>query len=139
MSEAVTLHFPFPPIGKGRPRISTRHGFVRNITPQTTRKYEKDLSESARVQLGMRFEPWIGPVDLEVFFYMPIPKSLSKKKREAMRAEWHIVKPDTSNLLKAVEDALNGILWVDDSQVARCTLSKTYGAEPGIHINAKRI
>lgn len=38
--------------------------------------------------------------------YFPIPKSYSKKQREAMKGQLHQVKPDRDNIDKAVCDAL---------------------------------
>ena len=142
MSETVTLHFPFAPIGKGRPRISTRGGFVRNITPEKTRAYEKAIADSARVQLGMRFEPWTGPVALAASFYMPIPKRMKCPDPDNVRARmamFHAKKPDMSNILKALEDALNGILWVDDSQIAHANIGKRYSTSPRIEVQATQL
>ncbi len=33
--------------------------------------------------------------------------------------EFHTVKPDLSKLIRAVEDALTGVVWLDDNQVVR--------------------
>lgn len=41
-----------------------------------------------------------------LYFYLPIPPSWSKKKRELMHGQLHQAKPDTSNLQKAWEDSL---------------------------------
>jgi Holliday junction resolvase RusA-like endonuclease len=132
----VSIVFPFAPVAKGRPRVSTRHGFVRNITPEKTRTFERQVADYARLQLGPRFVPWTGPVRLNVRFGMPVPASLSKRKRAAMVSTRHTKKPDASNLLKAVEDALNGILWADDGQIADLALVKSYTLEPYIHLEA---
>ena len=35
-------------------------------------------------------------------------------------------RPDIDNLFKFVLDALNGVFWIDDSQVVMCSLSKEY-------------
>lgn len=39
-------------------------------------------------------------------FYMPMPKSWSEKKKNQLRFEPHLQRKDTSNLVKALEDAL---------------------------------
>lgn len=36
-------------------------------------------------------------------------------------------RPDIDNLVKAVTDALNGILWKDDSQIVSLSAEKRYG------------
>lgn len=71
------------------------------------------------------------PLSLHVTFLMPRPKS---RKLPAERS-WHISKPDTDNLTKAVKDALTGICWADDCLVCREIVSKQYAAQgegPGV-------
>lgn len=40
---------------------------------------------------------------------------------------WRSVRPDLDNLVKLVKDALNGVAYVDDSQVAHLRAEKLYG------------
>jgi Holliday junction resolvase RusA-like endonuclease len=42
----------------------------------------------------------------KIIFYLSMPKSWSKKKRDLMRGQAHQKTPDLDNLLKAVNDAL---------------------------------
>ena len=53
-------------------------------------------------------------------------RNAGKLKKSAPRC--HVVKPDLSKLVRAVEDALTGIIWRDDSQVIdyRPYLTKGY-------------
>jgi crossover junction endodeoxyribonuclease RusA len=52
-------------------------------------------------------------------------------------------KPDCTKLLRALEDALTGILWIDDSQVVRQVVGKSYAdtgdAKIGAHVFVIRI
>lgn len=51
---------------------------------------------------------------LYITFYLPIPKSWSKKKQFDMVGKPHQQKPDTDNLVKAFQDALaieDGYIW----------------------------
>jgi Holliday junction resolvase RusA-like endonuclease len=67
-----------------------------------------------------------GPLELEIRFYMARPKGHYRKsqtlKDSAPRR--HYQKPDTTKLLRAVEDALTGVLWRDDSQIVILHISK---------------
>ena len=46
----------------------------------------------------------------------------------------HTKKPDVDNLVKAVKDALKGLLYQDDAQIIHLEASKAYGPEPGVTI-----
>ncbi len=50
----------------------------------------------------------------------------SKPKSHGKRDLFPVTRPDLSNYVKLVEDALNGLLWVDDSQIVISTLRKMY-------------
>lgn len=61
------------------------------------------------------------PLEMKLDFYFKPPKSWSKKKIDklfgAMVNAPHCQKPDRKNLLAAVEDALNGVIYQDDCQL----------------------
>jgi len=63
-------------------------------------------------------EPLSGPLRLSVRAVFKVPASWSKKKAEAHLWRAHTQKPDLSNIIKHLEDGLNRIAWVDDSQIA---------------------
>ena len=58
-----------------------------------------------------------------VTFVLPMPKSWSKHKREAMSGKPHQQKPDVDNLCKALFDAL----FKDDSHIWDCRITKIWG------------
>lgn len=69
-----------------------------------------------------------GPVGIEAVFALPKPKSRIRKTRNAFPLpQW---KPDLDNLVKAMLDALTGILWVDDNQIVYSRAAKVW-AKPG--------
>lgn len=87
-------------------------------------------------------EPHTGPVRLGVGFYLPVPKSWSEERQAAAISGRgvHIGKPDWKNLYAGVEDALNGLAYVDDCQIIGTMASfKRYGAEPGAVIGVQLI
>ena len=77
------------------------------------------------------------PVILSVLIYRKIPKSFTKKKRALIKAGSlrPTTKPDISNILKGIEDALNGVWYADDSQIiAYGKVEKYYSDEPRVEI-----
>lgn len=64
-----------------------------------------------------------GAVAASITVTIKRPKSVSKAKRP-----WPSVRPDLDNYVKAVLDAANGIIWLDDSQVCNLNVEKRYGA-----------
>jgi len=66
-----------------------------------------------------------------VIFYMPMPESWSKKKRERMNGEPHKQVPDIDNLQKALLDAL----FDNDSHVWDIRATKRWAVEGSIVIN----
>lgn len=123
------------PVGKGRPRASTRGGFVRMYTDAKTLGYEAAIAdEAARAMSGD--EPFETPMQMQVSCYYPIPKSWPKKiKQEALDEEvFPKVKPDLDNVVKAVLDALNGVVYLDDAQVVNLVATKRYATEPRVEV-----
>lgn len=112
----------------GRPVIS-------HITPAATRAWEADAKAQAREAMGQQ-APWTKPIILTVDITLAIPQSWPAWKAEA--AEKGQIKPtgkpDYDNLLKAASDALNGVVWIDDSQVIEGRARKRYGRRPGVRI-----
>lgn len=122
------------PQGKGRHRTSIVAGHTKSYTPDKTVIYENLIKmEYLRQCSGRKFDSQTA-LDMRVVAYYPIPKSTSKKKREAMLAHKirPIKKPDSSNVLKAVEDALNGVAYHDDTQIVDSQIRRFYGENPRV-------
>ena len=121
------LFFPFEPKAKGRPRF-TRIGHT--YTPQITRDYEKPIGDFYKENTSDYYD---SPIKVSLVFYMPIPKSTSKKKMELMKsgAIRHTKKPDSDNLAKAVLDGINGVAFEDDKLITELRIKKRYGSVVG--------
>lgn len=104
--------FDVEPVSKGRPRFGG--GTVR--TPQMTKKFENTVAILAR--RAFNGPPLTGPLELEIIFYITPPQ----------RPKDHlpIVKPDIDNFSKAIIDALNKIVWIDDAQICNFSTKKRY-------------
>lgn len=132
--EPIEIIVPGEPVAQGRPRFTTQHGFARAYDPKRSRDYKNYVMQMAsQVEINQVFT---GPVEMTVNVYRQIPKSWTKKKQR--QAEEGIVrptlKPDVDNYVKAIKDALNGIAYVDDSQVVALFVSKHYSFEPRVYI-----
>lgn len=80
--------------------------------------------------------PMTGALSVSLLFYRPVQKSISNVERQRRLSNQHkpIVKPDTDNYVKSALDALNGVLWEDDSQIVKITAEKRYGEKGKIII-----
>ena len=129
------------PVGKGRPRFSTKGGFPRAYTPAKTESYQKSIkAEYLENYIPLLFAPNT-PLLIIVNAFMPIPKSTSKKNRISM-LEGHIrpmKKPDADNILKAAMDALNGVAYEDDKQLVSTSCNKWYSEVPRTEIIIEEI
>lgn len=125
MSKSVTFFVFADPVAQPRVKAVNRGGFTRVYTPSTANKYKEVIRWHA-VGHWMR-PPSQLPIALELQFLFARPKSMVWKKR-AMPRTLHTTKPDVDNLCKAVMDALSGIIFEDDRQVAKLVVSKGYCA-----------
>jgi len=138
MTFMVTFTVDANPVGKQRARYAKRGNFVQAYTPEKTRNYETLIKEAGIGAMGSS-EPLETPVTLYLYILMPIPKSYSKKRMEACLngSEQPIRKPDASNILKSVEDGLNGVVYKDDSQIVNIHVTKVYASQGGVDICVK--
>jgi len=127
--ETLTFSVPGNPVPQPRARVSTRGGFARAYTPadHPIHAYRAAIAAAA-IEAGATPTD-SAPITLIVDLVWTRPKSHFRKsglKPDAPR----LPRPDCSNCLKGIEDALNGIAWVDDTQVGRVVVEKSYGDEP---------
>lgn len=131
----ITIVIPGEPKAKARPRM-TRNGV---FTPKETVNYENLIktiyySEYYNTKLD-------GPILCYIEAYFTIPKSASKKLREGMIKGTirPTKKPDTDNLAKICQDALNGIAYDDDKQIVMTSISKYYAENPRMEISLSEL
>ena len=125
----ISFEVPGTPVPQSRPRVS-RYG---TYYPPKVKAYREYVSTIAKAAMGGR-EPLQGALEMSCTFYFTPPKSTPKKTLSAMYGTYHTRKPDADNLLKCVQDSLNGICYVDDSQIAVLHASKVYADEARVEI-----
>lgn len=123
---------------QGRPRFNRYSG--RAYDPDKSRKYKATVKAMAKKVAPPT--PVVCPISLSVLIYRSIPKSFSRKKRKAIHEGIlrPTTKPDVSNVVKGIEDALNDVWYVDDSQIVEYGLvAKYYSDEPRVEICMKTL
>ena len=120
------------PVPQGRPRFVRRGNFVQTYDPEKSKKYKK-LIQSSIKPLDVKID---FPVSVSINIFKGIPKSISKKKRQDMIDGLILPtsKPDVDNYAKIVLDALNDVLWIDDSYIVRLVINKYYSDTPRVEI-----
>ena len=95
--------------------------------------FEKMKAYQETVQLYLKRHwvprpPLTKSVALEFIFARGIPSSARKTQpRRDMWCDDHLLmRPDVTNYQKAAEDAMKGIVYLDDSQVVKITSQKIY-------------
>ena len=111
------------PIPLDRPRLG-RGGCV--FTPKRCQDAKRRIAIEASIAMRGR-DQFAGPLDVQFHFEMKMPK---RPKPNQFQGHPHVSTPDLSNLIKLAEDALNGIVWHDDSFIAKLTCTKFYGPRP---------
>ncbi|MDY7807586.1 RusA family crossover junction endodeoxyribonuclease [Burkholderia stagnalis] len=137
VARRVEFVVPGKPVAKGRPRFARHGAHVRAFTPEATERYENLVKIAAGA--AMRGSaPYEGPVRMVVHIGLPIPTSWPAK-RQASAAAGLIgatKKPDADNVVKALKDGMNGVVYVDDGQVVDLWVSKRYARAPGVRVEA---
>lgn len=129
MSELV-IRIPGEPFAQPRARAAIIAGRAVIYDPKKAKAWK---ATAMHFMMNAKFEAHgqlghLGPVALSVLAVFTCPKS-DERKRDPRPRRWHTKKPDGDNVLKAVKDAAKGILWMDDSQVARAAVTKIIGAQ----------
>lgn len=131
----VVFTVPGEPQGKGRPRIGRVGAHARMFTPAKTVAYEGLVALAAQEAMQGR-EMITGPVLIELHILHGVPQSMSKKRKaQALAGELlPMKKPDTDNVLKAICDGCNGVVWCDDVQATDGAFRRRYSETPGVRV-----
>lgn len=136
----MRFEFDIEPVEQARPRAVRFGTGVRMYDPKKVAVFKRQLGMLANQQMLDRgLEPFDGPLEVCMEFYRPVQASISKKERARRLSGVHrpIVKPDLSNYVKATEDALNGILWVDDNCIVSLAAEKYYADKPHLVVEIR--
>jgi Holliday junction resolvase RusA-like endonuclease len=118
------------PVPKARARtVRMKNGRHVTFTPDKSAAWENKIQAAA---LESRPKELLdGPLVLEVTFYLQRPKSKPKRVR------FPDTKPDLDNLVKSVKDALEGIVYANDSRIVDEVARKRYGDPPRVEVTIR--
>lgn len=121
-------------LSKERPRAGKGGHF---FTPKRTKEYERAVKEAALV--FATDAPVDFPVRIVVDIVHSIPKSWPLWR--ANLAQQNLISPnrgDLDNKVKAISDALNGIVFIDDVQINHIDASMKYGVRERVNVEVLR-
>lgn len=144
--KSITFIINGEPFGKKRPRAVSRGGFARVHNDPENERYELKVINAFQSKYGKSVETYFGKDDYleaEIVSYYSIPKSFSKSKREKALGLVNLIrptkKPDLDNIAKSVLDALNNIVYTDDSQIVKLVISKWYAETPYTSVHIRKV
>lgn len=112
--------------------------FIQHYADTDTAQYEAMIAEYAGILMRRR-EPSERPLALLVYAFIPIPKSWSAKDRAD--ALFGGIAPtsraDADNYLKCASDAMNRVVYKDDSQIIDTRCIKQYSESPALWIQVR--
>jgi Holliday junction resolvase RusA-like endonuclease len=140
----------FSVFGKPQP-AGSKKGFVNPKTgrviitedAKNSKPWRQQVAGAAEHAAGIAGDGWAvcdpRPMRLEVAFILARPKGHFGSGRNAgtVRASapaFPATKPDATKLLRAVEDALTGVVWRDDAQVVEQAVWKLYGEPERVEV-----
>ncbi len=126
-----------------------RHGYDPKTGKSFTKSDEKTvmnenfiklLAQQAMVEQRFKYTNQ-GAYEVRICVYFEIPKSFSKKKRELIKqGELRPTRtPDWDNTGKLIGDALNGIVYNDDKEIADGHVSKFYSDVARVDVEITRL
>ncbi|MAH48458.1 hypothetical protein CMI37_21715 [Candidatus Pacearchaeota archaeon] len=132
---AISFVVEGEPAGKARPRKGP-HGFY-SPDPKGFEASVAAAGTEARNKAGQGL--FGGPVAMTVWIHRAMPKSWPRKRRLMMKGALSPTIPDTVNIVAAVADGLNQVLYEDDRQVVDISAFKVWGPEHRVEISVRPI
>ncbi|NTU49544.1 MAG: RusA family crossover junction endodeoxyribonuclease [Desulfobulbaceae bacterium] len=129
------MNLPITFFVPGEPKALKRHRTFGRVQVDPSKSDKADFLVVSRQHCPEC--PLTGPLYLHIDFYFPRPKShygtgKNSGKLKPTAPLYHIARPDADNLTKFVCDALNGVFWGDDAQIAQVQATKKYVSDVGI-------
>jgi Holliday junction resolvase RusA-like endonuclease len=112
--------FDIEPVAQERARVRVmvpkggKKPFAIVYDPEKSKTFKKNLQQLIKDMLGDSWVPISQPMSMSCKVFIKRPKSVKITARK-----WPEVKPDLSNYIKGIEDAMNGLVYTDDAKIVR--------------------
>lgn len=129
----IRVEIPGEPHSQTRPRMRVVHAGGKSFAHTYEAKGSRDWKATAqehmrRVMEAAKQQPITGAARVRILAIFACPTSKHRKTAPRPR-EWYRGQKDWDNIGKAVCDAANGVLWIDDRQVAIGEVRAIVGAQ----------
>lgn len=130
---AAEIRFVVPAVPVAQPRQRHRivqaggRTFASNYTPAEDPVNGFKATVRMAAAEVLKGPPLAGALRVDLVFVFPRQKSKVWKSKPMPRYP-HVGKPDRDNVCKSLQDALNGLAWVDDSQICAGEIEKWHAA-----------
>jgi Holliday junction resolvase RusA-like endonuclease len=133
------------PLAKQSAKFRRRGKFVQSYQPEKVVNNERNIRYQVIEQLPKGFIPFQNPIVVKKLHYVfPLLKNMRKKDLKAIHSGefvYKFTKPDlTDNLNKSLFDAMEGIVFVNDSLIVSMdNVKKYYGLQPRIELEIEEL
>lgn len=136
--------FEFIVLGEPSAKQSTRINFTdrKAFKAASITRAENNFQGQLIGQLPKKFTIIDKALSIDYTFAFPIVTGMKKSIRERIKAGdivYRPKKPDTDNLQKMVNDAMEGIVFLNDNQIVAVSVKKIYAERPFTRIRIKVI
>ena len=130
----ISVEIPGPPLALERARATVVNGRARIYDAPKSRQWKSVAQDHMAVALhqqGIGKGPWPAgtPLSVRIRAYFLCPRSEYRKTSPRERRPHVKARGDIDNIVKAVLDAGNSVLWLDDCQIWRVDASKLIGGQ----------
>lgn len=129
----MEIKFTVPAIPVAQPRqrhrVATINGRAMSMNYTPAKDPVNNFKATVKMAAAQVLQgpPMSGPLRVDLVFVFPRQKAKVWKSKPMPRY-FHVGKPDRDNLAKSLQDALNGLAWVDDAQICAGSIEKYHAA-----------
>lgn len=129
--QPLEIYIPGKAVPQGRPKFTRTGNGVRTYDPKQSVDYKSWIKHCA-LQVMEKVGTQIIPRDIPL--HMVLTVTITKPASVSKRRLCPVTKPDLDNVLKTIQDALEGIAYQADQQIVSITATKRYADSGGVTV-----